>query len=192
MITARRGNRAQYWWRRVSRATVSLVAIAVLLALAGLPVYVFPLEDRFEDPDVVFVLGPPTPNRILLESKLRSEYPNAWSLISVSPAGDFAEEDLNGHCDDSRVVCESPDPFTTKGEALMLQRFSATTPEDEVVVITFTPHVARTRYIFAKCYSGKVVVVGVQEEMSLIEWARQYVYQSVAFVKAWLTPCASG
>jgi hypothetical protein len=59
----------------------------------------------------------------------------------------------------------------------------------DTVVLTFTPHVARTRYLFAKCYGGDVTVVGVDEHLSLADWVYQYAYQTAAFVKAWLEPC---
>ena len=58
-----------------------------------------------------------------------------------------------------------------------------------VIVVTSTPHVARTRYIFAKCYPGEVTVVAAGQPATLSGWAYQYVYQSFAFVKAALEAC---
>ena len=72
----------------------------------------------------------------------------------------------------------------------MLGAYARDHAVQRTIVITFTPHVARTRYIFAKCYPGEVTVVGVDEKLDLYEWAKQYIYQSTAFVKAWLTPCS--
>jgi uncharacterized SAM-binding protein YcdF (DUF218 family) len=92
-------------------------------------------------------------------------------------------------CGEDGVTCETPVPFTTAGEARMLSAYARAHPVRDVVVLTFTPHVARTRYILAKCYGGGVQVVGVDEHLDLWGWAYQYAYQTAAFVKAWLEPC---
>lgn len=93
-------------------------------------------------------------------------------------------------CSDPGVTCGTPEPFTTNGETLLLKEYVASHSVGKTVVITFTPHVTRTRYIFAKCYGGDVSVVGVDEVMSPMDWIYQYAYQSTALVKAWFTPCA--
>jgi hypothetical protein len=58
-----------------------------------------------------------------------------------------------------------------------------------LTIITSTPHVARTRYIFGKCYPGEFTVVAADQPGSVGGWAFQYVYQSLAFVKAGLETC---
>jgi hypothetical protein len=172
------------------RTAVAITVGTILASIAAVALYGFPPKDNIDTPDVIMVLGPPTPNRMKMEMKLRDDYPSADSLISVSaPGGDFAAEDLNGRCQDSGVTCLTPEPFTTKGETALLRNFLKDRTEAKVVVITFTPHVARTRYIFAKCLETPVTVVGVDEDMSVSEWIHQVSYQSAAFVKAWWTGC---
>ena len=58
-----------------------------------------------------------------------------------------------------------------------------------VIVVTSTPHVARTRYIFAKCYPGEFTVVAAEQPDTLAEWAHAVRYQSIAFGKALVEPC---
>ena len=160
------------------------------MVVVGLPAYVFPLQDDPAGADVVFVIGPPDARRVALAEQLLTAGATE-ALVSV-PGPDQGPPDLTdtglAFCRESAVTCRTPVPFTTAGEALMLGD-SAPPDGAKVVVVTFTPHVSRTRYIFEKCYPGAVSVVGVDQNLSLGDWIYQYAYQSAAFVKAWLTPC---
>lgn len=166
-----------------------MVAIAAILA--GLPLYVFPPQDDPTGADLVYVIGPPDPSRIDLAEQLLDQGATA-ALVSV-PTSDQGAPELTesglSFCRESAVTCRNPVPFTTAGEALMLGDYVAQRDVGTIVVITVTPHVARTRYIFDKCYSGHVSVVGVDQHLSFGDWIYQYAYQSAAFVKAWLAPC---
>lgn len=179
--------------RRTLIAASSVVGMLALIAAAGLPLYVFPPQGEVDRADLIYVIGPPTQPRIDLAERLRADGVADDLLVSVSAprqeAAGFAATSLPV-CEQPATVCRTPDPFTTKGEALLLREYAAQHPVDQTVVITFTPHVARTRYIFDKCYDGEVTVVGVDQRMSLGDWIYQYAYQSAAFVKAWITPCA--
>lgn len=162
------------------------------MVIAGLPLYVFPPPGDTAGADLVYVIGPPQQPRIDLAEKLRTAAKPLPALVSVSDdsQGDAVFDASSvGFCSEQGVTCKSPTPFTTKGEAKMLTAYAATHTVGKTVVVTFTPHVARTRYIFAKCYAGDVTVVGVDENLSLADWIYQYAYQSTAFVKAWLAPC---
>lgn len=156
--------------------------------------FVFPPPGDPSDASLVYVIGPPQQERLDLARTLRGADRHVPLLISVSdsrigrgePRFDAAALSV---CRQHGVTCRSPEPFTTAGEAKMLTAYAAKHTVGKTVVITFTPHVARTRYIFAKCSAGDVTVVGVDTDMTLFDWAFQYAYQTAAFVKAWLTPC---
>jgi len=174
----------------LQRSILVLASLVLIVAIAGLPVYVFPHDDDVEDADTAFVLGPPTWQRIGVAQDLMAAGDVSKALISVSPSGRQSAGQYPP-CEYPGFVCQTPDPFTTDGEVAMLRGFL--TPEaidHQVVVITFTPHVARTRYIFDRCYSGDVAVIGVDQDLSLFDWIYQYAYQSAAFVKAALRPCS--
>lgn len=187
----RTGARAR---RTLRRLALALAIAAVVLAVAGLPVYVFPPQGDPTDADLVYVIGPPRPERLALATALRDTDGRAPLLVSVSqsrqgrgdPVFDAAHLDI---CRQHGVSCRSPEPFTTAGEAKMLTAYAAKREVGKTVVITFTPHVARTRYIFAKCSANDVTVVGVDTDMTVFDWVFQYAYQTAGFVKAWLTPC---
>ena len=55
-------------------------------------------------------------------------------------------------------------------------------------VITFTPHVTRTRLLMQRCFAGTLRVAADTTPLPLAEWAGQYFYQTGAFVKVALNP----
>lgn len=186
-----RGSRGSRWARRLGRTALIAGLAVVAIVVAGLPVYVFPPQGDTDDAaDLVYVIGPPTSRRINLAESLLKDGTAPAALVSISAdEADDQPEHLD-FCDEADVTCETPDPFTTKGEALLLEQYAETHPVGRTIVITFTPHVARTRYIFEKCYPGEVTVVGIDERLTPWRWVEQYAYQTAAFVKAWATPCA--
>lgn len=164
---------------------LTVLAGSWLIVLVGLPLYVFPPADQVSRSDIAFVLGPPMEERLALAEGLRAEGLVGQVVVSVQASGGQTAEDL-AICREERATCEVADPHTTRGEVLMM-RERATAPS--LIVITQTAHVARTRYLFAKCYPGEVTVVAAGGPESLSAWTSQYVYQSLAFVKALLQPC---
>ncbi len=175
-------------WLRRSALAAGILALAV--ALAGLPVYVFPPVAQATPADLVYVIGPPVKARTDLQDRLLDEGLAPHGLISVSPPGGSASASDLPACRDPRITCATPEPFTTAGEALLLDRFAAEHGVERTIVITYTPHVARTRYIFDTCYPGEVTVIAVDPHLTPWEWVYQYAYQTGAFVKAFLAPCS--
>jgi hypothetical protein len=167
--------------------------MAILLG-AGVAIYGFPPEGDPSGADVIFVIGPPTDPRLDAAMSLRTSGTGPAMIVSVQapdPRNEFAAFRLSV-CAEPDVLCARPSPYTTKGEALMLEDYARTHDVHKVAVITFTPHVARTRYIFARCAPDlDVQVIGVDEHLSLGDWVYQFGYQTTAFVKAAATPCAS-
>jgi hypothetical protein len=168
----------------------SLATLVALVALGGLPIYVFPPQEEVGTADLIYVIGPPTPARIAAERSMREEGVADLSLYSVR-SGLRNGPERPDVCNEQAVACQRPDPFTTNGEALLLSEFAADHDVQRTVLLAATPHVARTRYIFEKCFDGEVTVVAVDQHFSLADWIYQYAYQTSAFSKAWTTPCAT-
>jgi len=170
-----------------------MVLVVAGSATAGIVVYGNPPEGDPSGADLVYVIGPPTDARTAEAEELLSENGGARLLVSVSVDGHprYAASELPV-CEQEGVTCQHPEPFTTKGEALMLVDYARTHDVHKVAVITFTPHVARTRYIFARCAPDiDVQVIGVDQHLTIGDWVYQFAYQTTAFVKAAATPCAS-
>ncbi|WP_345801579.1 YdcF family protein [Microbacterium sp. AZCO] len=179
-------------WLTPKAAAITAGVLLVLVAavtLAGLPLYVFPPAGTVGKADLIYVIGPPQKYRVQLERELRAEGVADRSLFSVPTHGGWSAERLPV-CREPAVDCEHPEPFTTKGEIAFLTEYAAEHDVHRTVILTFTPHVLRTRYILEKCYGGDATVVAVDQHLSLGDWIYQYAYQSLSLVKAWLTPCA--
>jgi hypothetical protein len=171
------------------RVLLTIVAGFWLIVLAGLPVFVFPPVDEVSSSDAILVLGPPMDARLTLAERLRGEGVADRIVVSVQASGGQTAQDL-ALCDEGGVTCVVADPSTTRGEVLLMTD-PAADAAPSVTVVTTTPHVARTRYIFGKCYPGEFTVVAADRPETLGGWAQQYVYQSLAFAKAVLEACPS-
>lgn len=175
------------WLRRSGYVATFLCSGFVAWLIASTAIFAHPSNDTTETADVIFVIGPPTHLRLLEATRLLSEGVSNRLLVSVYRQK-YTKEGL--------PVCEMPEtdcliaaPSTTKGEAQLLQDYLERTETESALVLTFTPHVARTRYIFERCVDAHVSVRGVDEEMDASKWAFQYAYQTAAFAKAVITPC---
>jgi uncharacterized SAM-binding protein YcdF (DUF218 family) len=63
---------------------------------------------------------------------------------------------------DYEVVCFTPDPDRTQGEARGAARIARERGWKRLVVVTSTYHVSRTRMLFGRCFAGEVHVVGAR------------------------------
>lgn len=175
--------------RKLIRALAIAAGALTAIILVGLPLYVFPPSDSPTNPGVIEVLGPAALPRVAVAQHLDGEF-DIPLLISVAPDRRHGlSAPYVPACLDAAVTCTTPRPFTTVGEVQLLTDYSKTHPIESAVVVTFTPQVTRARFLFAKCSTIPVSVIGVKEDLSLAEWAYQYVYQSGAFVKAFFAPC---
>ena len=112
------------------------------IALAGLPLYVFPVQEAPAKSDVIFVIGPASQWRLSWAEELIAKRVSDTLMISVSEPKGAPEcnEDLG-----FGVLCHHPEPFTTRGEARWLRDEMRENGWTTATVITMTPHVTRTR-----------------------------------------------
>ncbi len=166
---------------------VTIAAGLWLIVLAGLPLYVFPPAAEISPSDAAYVLGPPMDERLAVAEGLQDQGLVERIVVSVQASGGQTADDLP-ICREEGVTCAVADPSTTRGEERLITDV-ADGAAPSLVVVTSTPHVARTRFIFGKCYPGDVTVIGAGRPDSLEGWTSQYLYQSLAFVKAFIEPC---
>ncbi|GAA1469962.1 YdcF family protein [Microbacterium thalassium] len=175
--------------RRIAIAVVSAcLGLAALVVIAGLPLYVFPPPAEIERSDLVQVLGPALDDRIEMAEQLVADGYADRILVSVPPEGEPASDPE--WCNDPLFTCQVPDPYTTDGETVMLERFAREHGVTSTIVLTETGHVARARYIYSTCYPGDATVVEVPADRTAQWLVWTYAYQTGAFVKAFLTGCA--
>lgn len=171
--------------RRTARRALIVCAIALLSIIVGVVVgvrvYLHPGNDDTADIDAVYVLGPATNQRLILAQQIADDAGGVPVIVS-KPKGQ--------PCANQERICVAAIPPTTKGEAEALRAVASEMAFTHPAVVTFTPHVARTRFIFDNCFGPGVAVVGVDVDLRIIDIAYQFAYQTAAFVKAAVTPCA--
>jgi uncharacterized SAM-binding protein YcdF (DUF218 family) len=173
------------WFRRVLKWSAALVVFIVAATIAGWPVYVRPQIDSLRPADAIFVLGGPEYERYSFGHQLGDD---RWAPVVVvsNPLGDKVKW-LADYCATPKpgfqLICVQPDPPTTLGEGRDLRRLAEQYGWKTVIVVTFTPHISRARYILEHCFHGDLVMVAPPTDLSVAEWAWQYVYQTAGYAR---------
>lgn len=79
------------------------------------------------------------------------------------------------------VICFSPRPRTTQGEAEFVSRLARQHHWQSVVLVVTPDQVIRARIRFERCYAGQIYVVTTP--LPLLEWPYQIAYQWASMFK---------
>jgi hypothetical protein len=82
-----------------------------------------------------------------------------------------------------RVICFSPSPVTTQGEARFIGLLARKDHLSSVIVVAGRPQATRARLRVERCFTGSIEVVGV-DPRSLEQWLYQIAYEWGATLKA--------
>lgn len=165
-----------------------LLATATLLTWLlwhGSLVY-FPKVDEPRPVDVVYVLGPSWPNRVSAGVALvEAGYANTL-VVSVNSEGPRTADELEvcTRPQSFEVLCLTPEPFTTQGEARDLARLASQEGWTSAIVVTMRPHVERARMYFERCVALDLLFVEDNRDLEPWRWVRQYVYEAGAWAKS--------
>lgn len=182
------------WKRRRSIAlTVGAVLISTLVALAvsGYVLFTRPHTDPLTKADAIVVLGGEDDGRMQYGLDLaRQGYANTVVISDSYDPGDPGDATYTKACASGTaaitVICFRADPFTTRGEAMFVQRTAATHHWKHVIVVSWNYHMVRARFVFHQCFDGEVTMRPVPRvyDFTVITWAQVYGYQFGALVKA--------
>ncbi|SDE15351.1 hypothetical protein SAMN05444580_11117 [Rhodococcus tukisamuensis] len=152
----------------------------------GVPVYVRPQIDPLRPADAIFILGGADTSRYPFGIGLGLE---GWAphVVVSNPVG----EDNRWLTHACKVPppgidldCFVPDPPTTRGEARELRRRAEQYGWRHLIVVTFTPHISRARFILQRCFDGDLTMVASPGDISAPRWVSEYVYQTAGYLKA--------
>ncbi|MGV9860960.1 YdcF family protein [Gordonia sp. NPDC003425] len=191
--------------RRVGHARVFLALVVVLLlgtlATAGLGYQLFYRDhsDSLRKVDAIVVLGGEHDGRedygltlaregyantvVVSNPYINNEYTRAGTVL------------MNRICSSStdkiEVICFRPDPSTTRGEAMFVQRLAEQRHWKSVIAVSWRYHLVRARYIFGQCFSGEVVMHSVPRDYgtSVAGWTAIFAYQYSGLAKAAVLGC---
>lgn len=178
-------------FRRLIPAISAFLGIVLAVAAAGLPLYVFPATEDPTHADVVFVLGTPTRAKVQIAQELVSAGRADRILISVPRWGKWAAHNMTVCTAQLSypVDCETPDPFTTQGEARMLRTYADDHSVNSAVIVTSVAHITRARILMQRCFDGTLYFRDDGVTRDLDYWIEQYAYQTGAFLKAAFDSC---
>lgn len=178
--------------RRGRRVSISIVAVLVVIvaAVAALwPVYVNPKSDSPGKADAIVVLGGRHDGREELGLQLAKQG-YAPQVVFSNPYRTNAMMNRICHGGYSfRVSCFEPEPGTTRGEGREIARRAKAENWRRIIVVTFTPHVSRARYIIGKCWDGELLMVPNRENITPGDWPYNFVYQSAGYARALFENC---
>lgn len=180
--------------RKVAVAVLGIVAVSIV---AGWEPYVSPRVDEPSRADAIVVLGGAHDGREEFGLELAEKgfapqvvFSNPYGRKGVGSYGDTEYmSDLCNGTYDFTVTCFVPDPSTTRGEGREIRRLAEEQNWKHVLVVTFRPHVSRSRYILDKCWDGDLTVLASPTELPWWAWTWQYVYQTAGFARAVFEDC---
>lgn len=161
------------------RILIVLAVLLVLFCAATSWLFIFPTTGMPARVDAIVVPGGPG-NRINAAVKLAEQNRARYLLLSE---GVYDAPQLCGsHVGSATVICFTPDPGTTQGEAEATARLAKKYDIRSIVLVTTPDQTWRAELRFRRCYSGKIYAVTTPLPMHL--WPQQIAYQWAATVKA--------
>jgi uncharacterized SAM-binding protein YcdF (DUF218 family) len=174
-----------------------MLTLVVVVAVAGDRQLRHGREDPLVNADAVVVLGGEHDGREQYGVQLAQTI--GAPTVLMSNAYDDDDPTMRAWCGTRHgkvtVICDTPSPPTTRGEAAMAGRYGHELGWHRIVVVTWRYHLPRARLIFSQCYSAdpaQVVMRAVPRSYSssFAFWESIYAYQYAGFVKAALDgPC---
>src|SRR6185503_1011760 len=166
------------------------LAVLVVWLLGCYLVLVEPTVNKPAKADAILVLGPPD-----VDGRAEAAYALARAhyagTVVISVQSDLQQQ-VKGACrnqnPDYQVICFQPDPGTTRGEAREIAELARSHHWRSVIVITSTYHISRARMIIERCLPGTVLMVAAPGKPAISTWAKQFLYQSAAYLKAFAQP----
>lgn len=176
--------------------TILIALAAAVLVWIGL-CWRFVVHPRVDPPqpvDALYVIGP-AEERMPLAIDLARRGLTTTILTTVSVDPRTGERYPRDYCagdpglPELTIACVDPDPYTTRGEARLLNRMAAERSWDHVAVLTTTAHVARARMWMNRCVHGPTVEVWeFRQDRTPGQWLFAFAYQSGAWGKSRFQP----
>jgi uncharacterized SAM-binding protein YcdF (DUF218 family) len=175
---------------------VICVAIVATLGVTGFVLFNRPHADPLTNADAIIVLGGDNDGRLQYGLSL-AEQGYAPTVVLSNSYGDKPADlpDFERACASGTatftVICFTPSPYTTRGEAMYLARLAKRHNWTHVIVVSWNFHMVRARYIFDQCFGGSVTMRPVPRsyDFTPVRWAWEYAHQYTGLLKAFVLGC---
>lgn len=182
--------------RRVALAVGAAILCALIaLGITGYFLFTAPHGDPLSHADAIVVLGGEKQDgriQYALDSAYRGYADTVVISNSYGPDDPLIRRACAAGTAAITVICFRPSPFTTRGEAMFVQRTAADRGWKHVIVVSWNYHLVRARYIFHQCFDGTVTMrpAPVNFVHNPLDWAYIYAYQYVGLAKAAILGCS--
>jgi uncharacterized SAM-binding protein YcdF (DUF218 family) len=176
-------------WRSLRRKRVwmPLAVTGTLFLAATARLFVWPSTNHADRADAVVVLDGGSGERLEEARALMARRVAPTLAISTGRELDVDEAgDLCTKPQQFEVVCFTPRPDSTRGEARALAKLGRENGWNEVVLVTSTYHVTRARMLLQRCFDGRVEVVAASPPRQPLHWAGAVVHEWAAMVETTL------
>jgi uncharacterized SAM-binding protein YcdF (DUF218 family) len=176
-------------WRSLRRKRVwmPLAVTGTLFLAATARLFVWPSTNHADRADAVVVLDGGSGERLEEARALMARRVAPTLAISTGRELDVDEAgDLCTKPQQFEVVCFTPRPDSTRGEARALAKLGRENGWNEVVLVTSTYHVTRARMLLERCFDGRVEVVAASPPRQPLHWAGAVVHEWAAMVETTL------
>ncbi|HEY3924905.1 MAG TPA: hypothetical protein VGL75_10115 [Acidothermaceae bacterium] len=164
-------------WRRWLNLAVAV--LVVIAAVVEIRLYVVPASDSAGPADAVVVLGGQEYKaRLATADVMLAKFPGSVVVVSI-PGNITCPPQPPGA---SAILCFSPNPSTTQGEAQMASKLAAKYGWKTMEVVTTADQVWRARLRFSRCWAGNLTVV--RSNSSIYSRMRAVPYETAATIKA--------
>lgn len=174
----------------VQALVVVLIVLLVDMGISGYVLFANAKVDELQRVDAIIVLGGEHDGREQYALNLaRAGWAPTVVLSNPYRAGDPVMARACRESPDIEVICERPDPMTTRGEAILMRRLAQVRGWSNIMVISWRYHLPRARLVFRQCFSaepGATVMVAVPRryQLSLLGWEYIFTYQWAGLAKA--------
>jgi uncharacterized SAM-binding protein YcdF (DUF218 family) len=169
------------------RVSVLLAVAIVVLSGATARLFVWPSNDPVQKSDAVVVLAGGRGERLHKARALVSRGIAPTLVISNGRTGGWRE--ANQLCDTPQtfnVVCFTPTPDNTRGEAHAIRTLADQRHWDRIVVVTSAYHVYRARLLLERCYRRRLTVVGAAPTRDPLRWFGALSHEWAGIIQAGL------
>ena len=178
--------------RAIFVAATAVVLIFAMVGVSGYLIFARAASDAIQNADAVIVLGGEHDGREEYGLQLaRRVSARAVVLSDPYPRDDAVMRKACSRRTKIEILCRTPVPQTTRGEALLMRTLAHQRHWGRVVVVTWRYHIVRTRLIFEQCYSQDpeafaIHAVPSHDELPSALWEYTFLYQYAALLKATL------
>jgi uncharacterized SAM-binding protein YcdF (DUF218 family) len=160
----------------VVAAVVALVATVVV----NLKLFLWPSTSTLHHADVIVAFAGGNGERLNKGLALAREGYAPNLVASTGP------DRLCNARESFSVICFSPDPNNTRGEAEAIGRLAREHRWKRLILVTSTYHVTRARLLLDRCYAGSIEVALVPPHQGFIGWLGAIAHEWAGLAEATL------